>query len=391
MTTNDLFAGGPPFKLQARLGLAKPGAPDLIRWCLLVILIGWVPLAVLTTVQSLVQQNTGLDSFLSDFGVHGRSLIAAALLIFADSLLVKRLGAAAGHFLDSGLVSTSDHGRFAAAAATTRRLRDSTLAEVAVVVIAYAIVGALIYYIPELQLPAWMRAGDGAFGRFSPAGWWHALVSIPLLLMFFLGSLWRIFLWARFLGLMSRLDLKLVPVHPDRAAGLKFVGSSVRAFSFHGLTLGTVVAARMANAIVHEGQPLFAFKYTILGLVIFVIVLSGAPLLLFGTRLLAARRRGGLEYGLLASKMGREFERKWLGRADAVDDEALKMQDFSATTDLYSIVANLDNLRFFPLDFKMLQVLVVATLLPFVVVAFIALPLEQILDQSFSWLARLLS
>jgi hypothetical protein len=382
----DLFAGGPPLKLQAWLGIAKPTAPEVVRRSIFVVLIGWVPLAVLAAVQTLVQHGAGLHSFLSDFAVHARFLVAIPLLIAANANLVPRLGGIARQFLDAGLVPETDYGRFAAAAATTRRLRDSIWAEVMVVVVAYAIVGVLIYAFPTDQLPVWHRAGAGDIGSYSFAGWWHALVSIPLLLVFFLGSMWRLFLWARFLWVMSRLDLQLVPAHPDRAAGLKFVGTSARAFSLHGMAMGLIVAGRMANAVINEGQPLLSFKYVAAGVAAFTVAVIGAPLLFFGGRLLSARRRGGYEYGGLASAVGRQFERKWMGRAEPVGDEALGAQDFSATTDLYQVVANIYALRFFPVDFQSMQLLVGATLLPFLLVAFIALPFEEIV----SWLGGLL-
>ncbi len=57
--------------------------------------------------------------------------------------------------------------------------------------------------------------------RFSLAGWWHLLVSLPLLLILFFGWIWRLALWARFLFLMSRLNLRLIPAHPDNVGGLK--------------------------------------------------------------------------------------------------------------------------------------------------------------------------
>ena len=60
---------------------------------------------------------------------------------------------------------------------------------------------------------------------------------LPLLLLG-LGWLWRLYLWGRFLWQLSRLDLRLVPAHPDQTAGLKFVGYAVRAFALLGFAWG---------------------------------------------------------------------------------------------------------------------------------------------------------
>jgi Protein of unknown function (DUF1269) len=43
----------------------------------------------------------------------------------------------------------------------------------------------------------------------------------------------------------------------------------------------------------------------------------------------------GAASGTLASDVGRQFERKWLTRTEAIDAGALEVPDFSATTDLY--------------------------------------------------------
>ena len=68
----------------------------------------------------------------------------------------------------------------------------------------YALIVALIYYVPPGEFPAWHKSGDNEHPVLSFAGWWHALVSIPLLNVLFFGWLWRLFLWGRLLLLLSR-------------------------------------------------------------------------------------------------------------------------------------------------------------------------------------------
>jgi hypothetical protein len=77
--------------------------------------------------------------------------------------------------------------------------------------------------------------------------------------------------------------------------------------------------------------------------------------------------------------MGQEFERRWL-RAGSIDPAALSAQDFSATTDLYSVASNVYRMRIVPLDPRALVPLALATVLPFVPVVLIALPFERVLE-----------
>lgn len=376
-----LFDGGPPLWLQRALGLARPDEPRTARRAILVATIGWAPLAVLTALQSVMTPESGARAFFTDFAVHARFLLAAPLFILAEPLCIPRLGGIARHFLDSGLVPEPERVRFRATVTSTRRLLDSTWAETATLVLAYALVALLMRSVTAGALPAWHGMGHGL----SPAGWWHILVSLPLLLLLFLGWLWKIALWWRFLGRTSRLDLRLVPAHPDQAAGLRFVGLSVRAFALLGFALGTIVAGTVANRIVRTGEPLQAFTGLFAGLVVFVLFLFGGPLLVFADKLLKARQSGIYQYGALASTVGWRFGQKWL--AGPVDpEEGLSAPDFSTMCDLYQVASNVYQTTFIPLDLRSLALLILATLLPFVPVAFLAAPIDVIVAE----LAKLL-
>jgi hypothetical protein len=253
------------------------------------------------------------------------------------------------------------------------------VAELAAVLLAYVVIGALMRYVPSAAIPVWHKSGGIGPLAFSAAGWWHVLVSLPLLLVLFFGWLWRLFLWGRFLWCMSRLDLRLIPAHPDHAAGLQFVGYSLRAFSLLGMAFGAIVAGRVANRVVHAGAPLTAYTPFIVALVVCVVLLFGGPLLVFTGKLFHTKWRGTFEYGALATGEGGQFEHKWLKRPERIDASALEVPDFSATTDLYQVVANVYDMGIIPLDLRNILLLIVATLLPFVPVAFMAIPLEAIL------------
>jgi len=77
--------------------------------------------------------------------------------------------------------------------------------------------------------------------------------------------------------------------------------------------------------------------------------------------------------------MGVTFEDKWFGRVRRVDDTALEQPDFSSTTDLYSVVANIYEMRLIPIDIKSVETVGIAMLLPFVPVALLVVPVNEIL------------
>jgi ABC-type multidrug transport system fused ATPase/permease subunit len=194
-----------------------------------------------------------------------------------------------------------------------------------------------------------------------------------------LSWLWRVVLWTRFLISTARLDLQLNAAHPDGAAGLGFVGYSVQAFSVLALAFSVIVAGTLANRIIHAGAALHELAYTIGIVIVVLVLLFCAPLLAFSRRLLQTWRAGVYAYGKLAREVGERFEAKWL-TARRVEEGALEVPDFSAVTDVYSIVANVYRMRIVPFALISVVVLTAAASAPFVPVALLTVPFDKIVS-----------
>ena len=374
----ELLYGGPPHWVQRSLGLIKPGDPMIARRAELVVLVGWVPLVVLAVAQSVILRNQMAKSFFSDFAVYARSLVAAPLFILAEADCIPRLDRVARHFLDAGLITEPDRARFDDAVASTRRLLGSGLAELISGILAYGLVTYLMTSVAPDELPSWYWLKSD-YRVISLAGWWNALVSVPLFILLFFGWLWRAFLWARFLWLMARIDLRLNPSHPDHAGGLMFLGDSLRAFWLVSFALGAIVAGQVANRITLFGESLATFKHIAIGLVVFDLILFVGPLTLFIGKLRETRRRGDFVYGALAGEVGREFERDCLNRERDTDLETPNAQDFSSAANIYGIVANVYGMKDLPFGLRSLGLLVAVALAPFAPVALIVMPLTEII------------
>lgn len=378
-TNDELFDGGPLQRWERSLGLVKPGRRLIARRALFAVLGSWLPLMILAAVQFLFSSRLSAKSLFSDFAVHARFLLAVPALILADAECIPRLGRIVNHFVEAGLIIEPDRPRFEAAVSSTRWLLNSTIAEAATVVLVYLGVAALVFYFSD-AMPAWHRRESAGVFRFSAPGWWHVLVSLPLLLVLFFRWLWRLVLWTRFLFLMSLLDLRLVAAHPDNVGGLKFVSSSLRGFRLISFALGAVVAGSIADRQIHQGSQPLDFKNLAIGLIVFLIILFAGPLTIFFKKLRETKRRGVFEYGALAGTLGRQFETRWLGPGSSVDQTSLDAQDFSATTDLYSIAANVYAMREAPFTLKnLIGPIAVSAMLPFIPLALLAMPLEIIL------------
>jgi hypothetical protein len=345
-----------------------------VRWRLLLA----SSLLVLSLLQSAFDAGSA-SSFLHDAGAHARFLFAAPLLILAESECGTRLSAIIRNFHDAGLVRDEQRERFEAEVRSTRRLIDSSVAEVAVFTLAILIVAAAALGYPISGLPAWQRTGEAAL---SWGGWWHVLVSLPILAILLLAWVWRFGLWAFLLWRIARLDLRLVASHPDRNAGLGFLGQSLRAFSLVAMALVTIAAGRSANVALQGGALPTPYLIFNAGFLTSIVVLFAAPLLVFGRPLLNLWRHATFEYGALASRVGEMFEKKWLqdGKVNGKggEDNVLEKPDFSATADLYGVVANVYALRLVPVDLTGVITICIAVLLPFVPVVLLAIPMQTI-------------
>ena len=373
-----LFDGGPLLGLQRWLGLRKDNELHVGRTASLVVLVGWVPLVFLAFIQSVALHTDELTSLFWQVGVHARYLIAAPLLVFAEVECASWLSCIVGNFANTGIVPEHERGRLEAAVLSTRKLVNSTAGEIAVVVLAYVIMVATIWSTPIEQVPAWHKSAT-IVPLYSLAGWWHMLVSLPLLLALLLNWLARFVLWVRLLWLISRLKLRLVASHPDHAAGLGFAGHSVRAFSGVALAIATIAAGHSAHIILVGGtlpKPQIVFDVCLLMVVAAMLIF---PLLVFTPIMMAVWRQSASEYGALAAHMGVTFENKWLGRVPRLDNTALDQPDFSSTTDLYQVVANIYQMRLIAIDLQSVAELGVAMLLPFVPVVLLIVPVNEFL------------
>jgi len=299
----SLARGGPLYRLQLRLGAAEEDCVQVLRRALGVSLLTWLPLLLLSAAQGLAFGKHVPIPFVQDFAVNVRFLIALPLLILSEVWIDKRLRVTVNHFLKSGVVTKAELPSFEAVIEKVTRLRDRALLEIVLLVIAY--LPSLSVQSSEIlmsSVSSWHLVQTPSGETLSYAGWWFGLISVPVYRFLLLRWVWRIFLWASFLWCVSKLNLVLIPTHPDMAAGIGFLSEAQLRFGLIAFACSAVVAGQLGNAIAYEGATVAGLKFIILAYCVLATLVLVTPLLLLVPRLLSVKKRGLLEYGALATR-----------------------------------------------------------------------------------------
>jgi hypothetical protein len=370
-----LFGNAELSSLERKLGFSGRDSSHRRR-VLALVCIGWVPLLALASFQEALFPGTSLYSFSTDVGLHCRALLAAPVLVLAEVTCFPHLAATCRHFCSTGLISEADRSRFDAICESAMSLEASRWTRLCVAALTYALVFWLVSS-THYRVPAWQHAGAGDTLRFTPGGWWHALVTLPALVALVLTWLWRLILWGRLMFQVAWLELRLVPAHPDAVGGIRFVVLAVRSFSPVGFAVGTIVAGALANDALLHGADLARLRTAAVGMLVFVLLVFAPPVLAFARPLTAARLRGIRLYGTLAIGVGRHFEQRWLGKT-GYDDAVLKTLDFSAMNNLYATVSKVYDMKLVLVDTPAMATFAGVSLLPLAFVGVLSLPIEVV-------------
>lgn len=361
------------FQLFRRAHLAGAGLELLHRRVLIIPLVTWLPLMFLSVLDPQALGRSCKIPFLHDVESYVRFLVALPILIAAELVVHRRISPLVRRFVERRIVQSQDLPAFDAAVKSALRMRDSITLELLLLVLVYT-VGLWIWW-REVALgdPTWYAIPDGKHLHLTLAGYWYALVSIPIFQFILLRWYMRLVIWFRLLWQISRLNLRLSAAHPDRSGGIGFLGRSSYAFGPVLFAQGALMSGLIASRVLYEGRPLLSFKAEAAGFVGFFVLIILGPLLMFTPLLERTRTHGFAEYGLLANRYAFGFEDKWLpgrgGETTALPGTA----DIGPMSAMENIYSNVDKMRLVPfgsLDITRLVATTAAPLLPLMLTVF---------------------
>lgn len=375
----SIVLGGPLFQVLRRAHFAGDALELARRRIVAMSLFAWVPLALLAFAGGDAAGDAVAVPFLTDIEVHVRFLVAVPLLVGAELLVHMRMRPVAGEFLARGLVPDESVERFRECLRAAFALRNSVVAEVAMLVLIYGIGIPFVWrHFGAFDVATWYSRPTPEGPEFTLAGYWYAYVSVPLFQFLLLRWYFRLFIWMRFLWQVSRIRLNLSAMHGDLNAGLGFLAGTVNAFVPLLMAHGALLAGNVANRIFHLGGTLMDAKYEIALFIAYLLVLVFAPLTVFAPQVADAKRRASLEYGRLSQRYVRDFEAKWVPGGTVAPQSPLGEADIQSLADLGNALAASRATHAVPITREAVLKLAIAALLPLAPLLLTVIPAEEL-------------
>jgi hypothetical protein len=357
----SLVLGGPLFQLLRKAHLEGDALELLNRRMIASILLTWLPLLILSAFGTSVGGIARI-SFFRDIEVHARFLVALPTLIAAELVVHSRIRPVVRRFVEWRIVLPKDMSAFHKAVESAVKIRNSVSVELALLAAVYTL-GLWVWNSrTELGLVTWYALPGGRW-NLTPAGYWYVFVSLPIFQFILLRWYMRLLIWFRFLWQINRIELNLIPTHPDRCGGLSFLGKSSYAYAPILFAQGAILAGIVAGRVLYRGESLQSFKFQIGGFIVFFVVAILGPLLMFSLRMARTRRKGLADYGLFAQRYVESFDQKWV-RASLPSAELLGTGDIQSLADLGNSYEIVREMRVVPFGLQDVSRLAVATAAP---------------------------
>jgi hypothetical protein len=377
-TTVDfsLVRGDLLYRVQRSIGLIPADGLGLMRRALFWALLGWLPVALWALYIHRALPGGFPEPLLAHYGIHARLLVAVPLLILAEgpaNALVERM---LRHLVESGIVPVTQRVCFDAAIRSAVRMRDATLpwVAIAVSVIAIVTVSEVVFHPHEVD---WSQSGSAGQGP-GLGGLWYLYVGRSIFLTLLFGWLWRIVLVAVLLWRVARLELSLVPTHPDRAAGLGFLERLPGAFAPLAFAVGAVLASRWAHDAVYHGLSVTSLRVEMIGFVVLCVVVFALPLFAFHAPLKRAKKQALLDYGELVGRHGRLVHKRWIEGREVGQPPILEAPELGPVADTAAMYSAVRSMRTVPLGKNSVLPVALAAALPIIAVLALQMPVKAL-------------
>jgi hypothetical protein len=377
--------GGPLHRLGFRLGLVRDGTNTTALGLVLGASL-WTVLLALALIEGLGHVLFSIEAI----GAHVRLLVTIPLLFVCEAFIDPRFTAFVREIVRSQVVPSIALPALQSEIVRVARWKDAWLPE-ALFLLATVLLALTLRNENVVDYLSGMTGGSDS-SAVSNTAWtseWYWLVCTTVFRFLLLRWLWRLALWSFFLWRVSRLELRLIPIHPDRAGGLGFLRLVHTEFVPLVLAISAAQSASLAQHIASDRMT-FDSIYPFVAVTLLVdAALFLGPLLVFSRQLWKCQVKGLSDYGAFAERYVNEFDRKWLGANRTAAEPLLGTSDIQSLADLSNSVSIVRDMRLVPVSPSMLIYLAVAALLPLLPLLLLKYPVADLLAKFFNGLVGL--
>jgi hypothetical protein len=365
--------GGPLHQIGTRLGLIRKNNNSLM----LGFVFGygvWIILFLL----ALVNGRTENFFSMSLLAGHVRFLVAIPLFFVCESLMTSKMSTFVGYLVESGLVPEKEVPKLSEVIKKVNRLKNSWIPETVLVLIVYIVplIGSANIIPGKSSNTSFILQQAGDHYYFSSQ--FYIWVGLPLF-RFLLGRwFWHLALWWFFLFRIQKLDLNLIPTHSDGVAGLGFLEIVQEYFAALALAFSAILSASFAEQVISGSQPFEKLYYQIPMAMAFILLVLVAPLAMFYSKLKNCRELGFRDYMIMATNYVNAFDRKWVKTKPETKDSILGTPDIQSLADLKNSVLVIQQMRLIPISRKLVTLITISVLLPFVPFVFMKFNLNEL-------------
>jgi len=358
--------GGPLHQLGRRLGLVR--GTNTVRLGLAIGVGLWLAILALGFMEGLAGQLFTLKLI----GIDARLLVVIPLFFLCESWVCPKMTSFVRTIVKSGVVPPGEVPSLDAEVTRISRLKDAWWPEAVFLLVAIALAAT------RTALLTLGTSSDVDLAGTGLAAFVYFDVSLTVFRFLVFLGVWKIGLWGWFLWRVSRLDLHLIPGHPDRDGGLGSVQGVQEKFTPLVAAISVLECAAMAEAI-STGKFAIANVYPWLALVLLLdaAVFLG-PLLVFVDKLEEGRAKGMGAYSSLAARYVTEFEAKWTSGNLPPDERLLGTPDLQSLADLANSVSIVRTMRWVTIGPRLLSRLSVAALAPLAPLLLFQYPLAEL-------------
>lgn len=364
MSEFSLFRNDPLNRLFAKIGIGAEHPISLVARFSLLLIVTALPTAMFCWYDGYTFGRPRAMNLFGDIAAWGQAFLGYPLFIISEVVIGNKTEETARHFLRGGIIANKHRSKFLKIDAHISALARRRLPEIVCFLMGF--IFALLWLKEEMGngYETWHAIGPAGAQWPTKAGWWAALVGIPIFNFWWLRSIWKIVLWCFYLFKVSRFKLQLIASHPDMTGGLAFLSQTQASFAIVIFAFGFgIIAPLIGYKLEIEGAAFesFAVAAPLFSFIIGAPIFFSVPLLFFTKQLAQVKKIAVFAYHDRARDAAMHFEERWLTACKGRDCDVLLSSYLSGMNNLHTAYNQIKRMRVVPFDIKSFTQLLAST------------------------------